>query len=203
MLKFNGQNKIERDLTISNQVKGSWKKIDLFDGMLSNGVYDLLIGTDGLLYIATFNGLSIYDGQSVISYNFKQGLPNSYINELFEDSNGNIWLGYEYLGVVKWSNGTFEHIDYKDGLVGNSVRAINQDKDGNMLFGTERGLSIYDGKNFKNLSYADGLGNGGIESIEVDGKNIWLGGTQPAGTLTLYNGTAMKNFNIPQMSRLV
>ena len=59
----------------------------------------------------------------------------------------------------------------------------------------------YDGKNFKNLSYADGLGNGGIESIEVDGKNIWLGGTQPAGTLTLYNGTAMKNFNIPQMSR--
>ena len=53
-----------------------------------------------------------------------------------------------------------------------------------------------DGKNFKNLSYADGLGNGGIESIEVDGKNIWLGGTQPAGTLTLYNGTAMKNFNM-------
>ncbi|MEL0173426.1 MAG: carboxypeptidase regulatory-like domain-containing protein, partial [bacterium] len=47
VLKFNGQNKIERDLTISNQVKGSWKKIDLFDGMLSNGVYDLLIGTDG------------------------------------------------------------------------------------------------------------------------------------------------------------
>ena len=39
--------------------------------------------SDGLLYIATFNGLSIYDGQSVVSYNYKQGLPNSQINQLF------------------------------------------------------------------------------------------------------------------------
>ena len=42
--------------------------------MLSNGVYDLLVGSDGLLYIATFNGFSIYDGQTVTSYNFKDGL---------------------------------------------------------------------------------------------------------------------------------
>ena len=201
VISFDGKNDIEKDLTISNQVKGSWKKIDLFNGMLSNGVYDLLIGSDGLLYIATYNGLSIYDGQSVTSYNFKQGLPNSYINQLFEDSEGNLWLGYEYLGVVKWKNGLIEHIDYKKGLVGNSVRAINQDKDGNMLFGTERGLSIYDGSNFKNLNYSDGLGNGGVNAIEVDGKNIWLGGVQPAGTLTLYNGTALKNFDIPQKSK--
>ena len=84
VISFNGKNNIEKEFTISNQVKGSWKKIDLFNGMLSNGVYDLLIGSDGLLYVATFNGLSIYDGQSVVSYNFKQGLPNSYINKLFE-----------------------------------------------------------------------------------------------------------------------
>ena len=32
------------------------------------------------------------------------------------------------------------------------------------------------------------MGNGYVNAIEVDGKNIWLGGVQPAGTLTLYNG---------------
>ena len=168
--------------------------------MLSNGVYDLLIGSDGLLYVATFNGLSIYDGQSVVSYNFKQGLPNSYINRLFEDSKGNIWMGYEYKGVVKWNNGIIKKYDHKDGLIGNSVRAINEDQNGNILFGTERGLSIYDGETFENLNYSDGLGNGGVNAIEVDGKNIWLGGVQPAGTLTLYNGTALKNFKIPNSS---
>ena len=199
-ISFNGKNKIEKEFTISSQVKGSWKKIDLFNGMLSNGVYDLLIGSDGLLYVATFNGLSIYDGQSVVSYNFKQGLPNSYINRLFEDSKGNIWMGYEYKGVVKWNNGIIKKYDHKDGLIGNSVRAINEDQNGNILFGTERGLSIYDGETFENLNYSDGLGNGGVNAIEVDGKNIWLGGVQPAGTLTLYNGTALKNFKIPNSS---
>ena len=202
IIRLNGQNQLREEITISNQVRGSWKKIDLFDGMLSNGVYDLLIGSDGLLYIATFNGFSIYDGQTVTSYNFKDGLPNSFINQLFEDVDGNIWLGYQYLGVVKWKNGIVSHLDHKDGLVGNSVLAINQDKDGNMLFGTDRGLSIYDGTTFKNLNYADGLGNGAISAIEVDGKNIWLGGGVPVGAFTLYNGTALKNFDIPQASFL-
>ena len=200
IIKFDGQSTLWEEITISHQVRGSWKRINLFDGMLSNSIYDLLVGSDGLLYIATFNGFSIYDGQTVTSYNFKDGLPNSYINQLFEDADGNIWLGYEYLGVVKWRNGIVSHITHQDGLVGNSVRAINQDKDGNMLFGTERGLSIYDGSAFKNLNYSDGLGNGGIISIEVDGKNIWLGGTNPLGAFTLYNGTALKNFEIPQAS---
>ena len=109
VIKFNGKNKLREEITISHQVRGSWKRINLFDGMLSNGVYDLLIGSDGLLYIATFNGFSIYDGQTVTSYNFKDGLPNSYINQLFEDADGNIWLGYEYLGVVKWKNRIVTH----------------------------------------------------------------------------------------------
>ena len=191
------ESNIIENLTLSNQVKGSWKRLNLFDGMLSNGVYDLIIGSDGLLYIATFNGLSIYDGQSVVSYNYKQGLPNSQINQLFEDSDGNIWLGYEYFGAVKWKNGIIKILNFNDGLSGNSVRAINQDKDGNILFGTERGLSIYNGKSFTNLNYSDGLGNGGISAIEVDGKNIWLGGSAPAGGFSLYNGTALKNFDVP------
>ena len=55
-------------------------------------------------------------------------------------------------------------------------------------------------KSLKTLITSDGMGNGGINAIEVDGKNIWIGGVQPAGTLTLYNGTALKNFKIPNSS---
>ena len=74
--------------------------------MLSNGVYDLLIGSDDNYMWFAFNGLSIYDGQSVVSYNFKQGLPKEPINKLFEDSKGNIWMGSgANKREVKWNNG--------------------------------------------------------------------------------------------------
>ena len=202
----NGKNKIftvkknsdfEENLTVSKQVKGSWKNINLFDGMLSSAVYDQLLASDGRLYIGTFNGLSIYDGQSVISYNYKDGLPNDALTNIFEDKDGNIWLGYNYFGIIKWNNGILEKFTYNDGLAGNSITAINQDKDGNMLFGTERGLSVFDGNDFINYNYSDGLGNGRISAIEVDGKNIWVGQNWPAGQLTLFNGSTFKNFEIP------
>ena len=59
--------------------------------MLSSAVYDLLLASDGKLYIGTFNGLSIYDGQTVTSYNYKDGLPNDALSTLFEDSKGKKW----------------------------------------------------------------------------------------------------------------
>ena len=194
---FNGKTSFNENIKISKQVKGSWKNINLFDGMLSAAVYDLLLASDGKLYIATFNGLSIYDGQTVNSYNHKDGLPNDAIRHLFEDINGSIWLGYDISGVVEWENGIKKKLNHKDGLAGNQVLAINQDKDGNMLFGTDRGLSIYNGVTFKNFNYSNGLGNGAITAIEVDGKNIWIGQNFPAGKLTLFNGVTFKNFEIP------
>ena len=190
--------KLKEDINLPKQVKGSWKNLNLFDGMLSSAVYDLLLASDGKLYIGTFNGLSIYDGQAVTSYNYKDGLPNDALSTLFEDSKGNIWLGYNYNGIVKWNNGNIIRYKNEDGLAGNGISAINEDKDGNMLFGTERGLSVFDGKNFTNYNYKDGLGNGRIKSICVDGKNIWIGQNWPAGELTLFNGVNFKNFKIPQ-----
>jgi signal transduction histidine kinase/CheY-like chemotaxis protein/ligand-binding sensor domain-containing protein len=195
--KINDNSTFEENITISKQVKGSWKNITLFDGMLSSAVYDLLLAADSKLYIGTFNGLSIYDGQSVKSFNYKNGLPNDALMHLFEDKDGNIWLGYNYHGIIKWNDGIIKVLKNKDGLAGNSITAINQDKDGNMLFGTLRGLSVYDGTNFTNYNYSDGLGNGRISSIEVDGKNIWLGNEGPGGVLTLFNGSTFKNFKIP------
>ena len=59
---------------MSKQVKGSWKNINLFEGMLSSAVYDLLLSTNGKLYIATFNG-SIYDGQNVLATIIKMVYP--------------------------------------------------------------------------------------------------------------------------------
>ncbi len=196
----------EINFTIPSQTKGSWGEISMFDGMLSNGAHVSIVSTEDLLYLGTYNGLSVYDGLRVQSYNYDQGLPNGYIAEIFEDSDGYIWIGYGLEGLVKWKNGkVISHFTTKDGLPSNRVNAIAQDKDGNLLIGTAEGLSIYNGTEFTNYNFTHGLGNGYITDINVVGNNIWIGcgrrsktgGPQAiGGGLSIFNGKTFKSFDL-------
>ncbi|MAW84606.1 MAG: hypothetical protein CL832_09475 [Crocinitomicaceae bacterium] len=210
VINENSKDDINLTLNAINSIKGSWGKISMFDGMLSNSTHKSIISSEDLLYLGTFNGLSVFDGLKVVSYNYDQGLPNGFINEIFEDSDNNIWIGYGTKGLVKWRNGNvIKHYTTENGLPSNRVNALDQDKDGNIVIGTGNGLSIFDGESFKNFDFTHGLGNGFITEIKVIGKNIWIGsGTQPnagnlvtiGGGLTVYNGTIFKSYDLSSIS---
>ncbi|MFT4152592.1 histidine kinase [Parafilimonas sp.] len=69
----------------------------------------------------------------------------------------------------------YYHYDVKDGLSGNTVYAVAQDKDGFMWFGTETGLSRFDGSHFKNYTANDGLNDNEIIGLFIDSKNrVWI-----------------------------
>jgi hypothetical protein len=75
-------------------------------------------------------------------------------------------LGQEY---------NYTHYDVKDGLAGATVYSMVQDKDGFIWFGTETGLSRFDGSHFKNFYTNDGLPDNEILSLYVDSKNrVWM-----------------------------
>lgn len=70
---------------------------------------------------------------------------------------------------------SYVNYDVKDGLAGSTVYCMVQDKEGFMWFGTETGLSRFDGKRFKNFSTADGLPDNEIVKLFVDSKNrVWI-----------------------------
>ncbi|MDR1783396.1 MAG: response regulator [Dysgonamonadaceae bacterium] len=74
----------------------------------------------------------------------------------------------------------FRNYDVENGLPANCVRGIIQDSRGFMWFGTDNGLSRFDGHNFKNYYVtpddSTSLGNIYIYSIFEDSrKNIWVG----------------------------
>ncbi len=72
-------------------------------------------------------------------------------------------------------NYTFHNYTLKDGLAGNNVYCASQDKEGFIWFGTETGLSRFDGSHFKNYTVADGLPDNEIINIFTDSKGrIWL-----------------------------
>ncbi len=69
------------------------------------------------------------------------------------------------------------YINYtvKDGLAGSTVYSMVQDKDGFLWFGTETGLSRFDGTHFRNFYTADGLPDNEIIKLFVDSRNrVWI-----------------------------
>ena len=74
----------------------------------------------------------------------------------------------------------FEHLSVEDGLAQESVLAIVQDPDGFMWFGTQSGLSRYDGYRFTNYRNVVGdaktLINNWVRVLYVDRKGrLWIG----------------------------
>jgi ligand-binding sensor domain-containing protein len=127
------------------------------------------------------DGVYRYDGKSVTKFELKKlyqdgptprernwGFPQ------LQDKNGNIWFS-NWDGVYRYDGKSFTTFTKKDGLSGNRVGRIIEDKKGNIWFGGD-GLSRYDGKSFTRFTTKDGLLNNDIWTILEDKTGaIWVG----------------------------
>ncbi|MEQ8239819.1 MAG: two-component regulator propeller domain-containing protein [Cyclobacteriaceae bacterium] len=74
------------------------------------------------------------------------------IRAIFQDSQGNYWLGSHNEGVSYYDGKSFEYFTINEGLSDNQIRSIKEDKNGNIWFGTANGVSVYKGGKFTNYS---------------------------------------------------
>lgn len=88
---------------------------------------------------------------------------------------------------------TTTQLTVQDGLVGDNVYCAHQDTEGYIWFGTETGVSKYNGHGFQNYHLVDGLGDNEVFRIDEDSQGrIWFSGFN--GQLSYYlNG----NFHNP------
>src|SRR5688572_18587268 len=68
-------------------------------------------------------------------YTTKNGLANSSINNIFQDSRGYMWFATQGGGISRFDGKEFKNFTKKDGLVGNEVTCINEDNSGNLWIG--------------------------------------------------------------------
>lgn len=109
------------------------------------------------------------------------------------DKEGNLWFGTTGHGVFKFDGESFTSYTVKDGLGGNRVIDICEDKEGNILFGTDKGVYFYDGKSIKEFLAKEGVGKKSISELFIDSKGqIWIG-THFTG-MYVYNGESVTNF---------
>ncbi|MBL7851546.1 MAG: hypothetical protein JNN04_11640 [Cyclobacteriaceae bacterium] len=105
-------------------------------------------------------------------YTTSNGLGSNVCYTLFEDSQGNLWVGTDN-GVSKFNGSTFQKYTTTDGLVNRFVNAIEETSQGSMLFGTDNGLSILDNGSWYYVPAFSGVP---IYALKRDVTNlIWIG----------------------------
>lgn len=119
-----------------------------------------------------------------------QGTDYTQVSCGFQDKKGNLWFGTLNEGVYRYDGKSFTQFTKKDGLSDHDVKVITEDKAGNILFGTNRGLCKYDGEKFLNIPKTDTLS---ITSLLEDGEgNIWFGVMNKG--IYRYDGAYFSNF---------
>lgn len=108
-------------------------------------VSDVIEAADNTLYAATPNGITVFNSARQPIKRWvagPNGLAHNFAQTLFEDSQANIWVGYNNAGLSHWNHKSNHFIHYKHtpsdavSLCQQDVRAIGEDTDGSIWVGT-------------------------------------------------------------------
>ncbi|MDX1903702.1 MAG: two-component regulator propeller domain-containing protein [Thermonemataceae bacterium] len=106
------------------------------------------------------------------SYGSEQGLPQSEVLDIYQDSRGSIWVATNGGGAARFNGKNFKVFDDTKGLVHNRVKKIFEDSKKNLWFLTERGISIYNGQKFTNYTQKDGIPNSNAYQVCEDKQGV-------------------------------
>lgn len=109
---------------------------DHTDGTVINSIIQ---DTNGDYWFAGDSGITIIHNGLYTYYDKRNGISDDYINEIFQDREGNIWIGYNRGGIEKMSQGKFRTITMPI-----AVNAICEDKLRNVTWiGADDGVYCY------------------------------------------------------------
>ena len=160
-------------------------------GLSGDAVRVALDDANGNFYIGTTSGLNIIDAGTggITHYDKQNKLTNDYVMCLYEAYDGKIWVGTDGGGICVFDNGKLHTILTTDeGLAGNVIFKISQDKEGNYWITTGTGFSCISGGNITNYTAASGLTTNSVFQILIDYTDtVWM--TSNKGICS----TSMKN----------
>lgn len=135
-------------------------------------------GADGVLWQGTYGGGVTALGRTPGSPQRPVAeIPDSVVLALFTDRAGTLWVGTRTGGVAAiQDHRVLATYTTADGLAHNSVRTIQQTRDGALWFGTLEGLSRFGEGRWSTHTAADGLSAGHVRAIHEDRDGtLWIG----------------------------
>lgn len=144
--------------------------------MASDRVYDLHWSKNNRLWLATYAGISLYNGNSFMHYTREQGLPNGNVRSILEDRQGNVWFSPRGEGICKYEGDSLLILNHQDAILDDYITCITEDKQGNIWWGTNYGLTKYDGQSVVHYTTKEGMPSNVVQAIYVDKSGrVWVG----------------------------
>jgi ligand-binding sensor domain-containing protein/signal transduction histidine kinase len=154
------------------------------DGLPEQTVQAFAETADGYLWIGTSGGLLRFDGARFTEYSHSTtaAFAENSIFCLMAGKDGTLWIGTEGGGLIRFSNGTFRRFSAADGVSDGFIRTVIEERNGQILIGTDNGLFQLANSRAERATRVDGTAD--LPAIAVhalmqdrDG-NIWVGGSR-------------------------
>ncbi|HET6369898.1 MAG TPA: two-component regulator propeller domain-containing protein [Nitrospiria bacterium] len=191
-----------------------WAQYRTGSGLGDLWVYDMLQDPRGALWIATWKGVSRFDGKRFRTYTTDDGLIDKWVYAIARDVRGDFWFGTEG-GVSRFDGKRWKSWTHKDGL-GADIGGDASSEDGNyshhggakenrnanpnfvLSLAIDRsdvkwigtwgaGLSRFDGKKWKTFTAGPGsIGGNFVHALAIDPKGRLLAATN--GGISFFDG---------------
>ncbi len=120
-------------------------------------VNDILCNSDGTSWLATSEGLVLFDESTLASYTTSEGLIDDNCRALLEDALGNLWVGTDS-GISVWNGTAFTNYTMDDGLSGNRIYSFFSDDNNDIyavtdydIYNTE--VSVWNGSSWSQIGF--------------------------------------------------
>lgn len=133
-------------------------------------------GDNGALVIVMYGGISQLVEGRLAAYPLPATDIRFRANGILRDRDGGLWVGTENRGLVHVHQGRMDVFGRSDGLSGDFIERIFEDREGIIWVATLDGLDRFRDLAVSTISVKQGLSNAAVQSVLVarDGS-VWLG----------------------------
>ncbi|MEM7790325.1 MAG: ATP-binding protein [Verrucomicrobiota bacterium] len=119
---------------------GVVKQFQQTDGLLSDTIFHIEQGPNDTIWMPTYGGISIFDGEKFSALTIEDGLTSFTTISAFKDSTGRIWFSMGSAGLCYFKDGQVKSPTAETELKNTTVFHLSEDPDGTLWAGYSGGI---------------------------------------------------------------